>query len=66
MSTWVGRVMDQLHSECQTGLEKYELLADVAAMNQTLFYEVLISNLVELAPIVCALTADAWPSPKCR
>ena len=52
--------MDQLHSECQTGLEKYELLADVAAMSQTLFYEVLISNLVELAPIVYALPANAW------
>ena len=44
--------MDQLHTDCQKGLEKYELLADVAAMNYTLFYEVLINNLVELAPIV--------------
>ena len=50
--TWVGRVMDQLRTDCQKGLEKYELLADVAAMNYTLFYEVLINNLVELAPIV--------------
>ena len=48
------RVMDQLHTECHTGLEKYEVLSDVMANNYTLFYEVLIDNLVELAPIVYA------------
>ena len=29
--------MEQLRTECHTGLEKYELLADVMAMNYTLF-----------------------------
>lgn len=35
-----GRVMEQLRHECHSPLEKYELLADITAMNYTLFYYV--------------------------
>lgn len=42
----------QIREECHTGLEKYELLADLSAHNVTLFYWVLVQHLVELAPVV--------------
>ena len=44
--------MLQIREECSTGLAKYELLADLIAHNVTLFYWVLVHNLVELAPVV--------------
>ena len=43
----------QLREECTTPLAKYELLAELTAHNVTLFYWVLVHNLVELAPVVC-------------
>lgn len=46
------RVMLQLNSECHTGLEKYELLSQLAATNVTLLYYVLIRNVADLAPVV--------------
>lgn len=46
------RVMFQLRESTRNGLEKYELLAHLAARNQTLFYHVVINNLEELAPII--------------
>lgn len=46
------RVMLQLHEECSTALNKYELLADLSAQNITLFYWVLVHNFKELAPVV--------------
>ena len=44
--------MWQIRTECETGLLKYELLAELSAHNATLFYWVLVHNLVELAPVV--------------
>ncbi len=44
--------MLQLNTECHTGLEKYELLSQLAATNVTLLYYVLIHNIADLAPVV--------------
>lgn len=46
------RVMLQLNEECHSGLEKYELLSQLAASNVTLLYYVLIHNIADLAPVV--------------
>ncbi|BDA50170.1 NADP-dependent malic enzyme [Coccomyxa sp. Obi] len=46
------RVMLQLNTECHTGLEKYELLSQLAASNVILLYYVLIHNIADLAPVV--------------
>ncbi len=46
------RVMYQLRTFATTPLQKYDQLAQLAATNLTLYYKVLIDNLVELAPIV--------------
>ncbi|KAK9788282.1 hypothetical protein WJX73_004545, partial [Symbiochloris irregularis] len=45
------RVMMQIREE-PTGLARYELLNELTAHNVTLFYWVLVHNLVELAPYV--------------
>lgn len=46
------RVMYQLRTFAMTPLQKYDQLAQLAATNLTLYYKVLIDNLVELAPVV--------------
>ncbi|KAK9812749.1 hypothetical protein WJX72_002964 [[Myrmecia] bisecta] len=46
------RVLLQLKEDCDTPLQQYELLAQVAASNETLFYKVLIDNITMLAPVV--------------
>ena len=46
------RVMLQLNTECHSGLEKYELLSQLAASNVILLYYVLIHNIADLAPVV--------------
>lgn len=45
------RVMKHLDME-ESNLGKYFVLAELASHNQTLFYHVIISNLVALAPII--------------
>lgn len=45
------RVMMQVRDE-PTGLAKYELLNEVLAHNVTLFYWVLVHNVVELVPYI--------------
>ncbi len=46
------RVLIQLHEECHSGLEQYELLSQLAATNVLLLYYVLIRHIEELAPVV--------------
>lgn len=46
------RVLLQLNEECHTGLEKYELLSQLAATSVTLLYYVLIRHIADLAPVV--------------
>ncbi|GMH45204.1 hypothetical protein BSKO_13161 [Bryopsis sp. KO-2023] len=46
-----ARVMHQLREQ-EKPINKYRILNELAASNQTLFYKVLMDNLVELLPIV--------------
>ena len=43
--------MQQLHEDCQTDLQRYELLAQLQASNETLYYNVLMKHIKELAPV---------------
>jgi malic enzyme len=45
-------VLLQLHEECRTPLDQYELLAQLAATNVLLLYYVVIRHIEELAPVV--------------
>lgn len=47
----VCRVMQQLRNDCQTDLQRYELLAQLQASNENLYYTVLMKHIKELAPI---------------
>ena len=47
-----ARIMEQLSFPNLLPINKYNILKEILATNQTLFYEVLINHIQELAPIV--------------
>ena len=46
------RVMQQLREDCSSDLQRYELLAQLQASNETLFYNVVMKHIKELAPVI--------------
>ena len=52
LSLQAERVMEQLSAPNLLPLNKYNILKEIFALNQTLFYKILIDNLADLLPIV--------------
>lgn len=57
LSLTTARALVQFH-KCHSPMEKYNFLSAIRYTNETLFYHLLIANMVEMVPIVYTPTVS--------